>query len=292
MLIDWFTVGAQVLNFLVLVWLMRRFLYKPILDAIDVREKRIAKGLADAHAKETEATKQLDEYQHKNEDFEQQRATLLTKASDQAKAEGARLVSEATKAADDISASRQEARKLEASTLNDSIRTRTHQEVFGIARKALTDLATVTWEESMTTVFIRRVEEMDAKTKEKLAGAMKAATEPAVIRSAFKLPSPQCTEIQHSLSRVFPGTTHVRFEVSPDLISGIELTANGQKVAWSIADYLTSLEQRVADVLSAQHKSATSHDKTSPEPDSSEPKATPKRHIRKPRVPTRETLHK
>src|ERR1035441_6695689 len=39
MLIDWFTVGAQALNFLVLVWLMKRFLYKPILDAIDEREK-------------------------------------------------------------------------------------------------------------------------------------------------------------------------------------------------------------------------------------------------------------
>ena len=47
MLIDWFTVGAQALNFLVLVWLLKRFLYQPILDAIDAREKRIAKELAD-----------------------------------------------------------------------------------------------------------------------------------------------------------------------------------------------------------------------------------------------------
>ena len=39
MLIDWFTVGAQALNFLVLVWLLKRFLYKPILDAVDAREK-------------------------------------------------------------------------------------------------------------------------------------------------------------------------------------------------------------------------------------------------------------
>ena len=44
MLIDWFTVGAQALNFLILVWLMKRFLYKPILHAIDAREKRIATG--------------------------------------------------------------------------------------------------------------------------------------------------------------------------------------------------------------------------------------------------------
>ena len=50
MLIDWFTVAAQALNFLILVWLMKRFLYKPILNAIDAREKLIAKELADADA--------------------------------------------------------------------------------------------------------------------------------------------------------------------------------------------------------------------------------------------------
>ena len=42
MLIDWFTVIAQMLNFLILVWLLKRFLYQPILDAIDAREKGIA----------------------------------------------------------------------------------------------------------------------------------------------------------------------------------------------------------------------------------------------------------
>ena len=82
MLIDWFTVGAQVLNFLILVWLMKRFLYKPILNAIDVREKRIAAELADADMKKAEAQKERDEFQHKNEEFDQHRAALLTKATD------------------------------------------------------------------------------------------------------------------------------------------------------------------------------------------------------------------
>ena len=45
MLIDWFTVGAQTLNFVILVWLMKRYLYKPVLDAIDAREQRIASEL-------------------------------------------------------------------------------------------------------------------------------------------------------------------------------------------------------------------------------------------------------
>ena len=90
MLIDWFTVGAQALNFLILVWLLRRFLYKPILNAIDAREKKIAAELADAAAKKAEAKKDRDEFQHKNEAFDQQRAARLTKATKEAKAERTR----------------------------------------------------------------------------------------------------------------------------------------------------------------------------------------------------------
>src|ERR1700693_3916 len=99
MLIDWFTVGAQVLNFLILVWLMKRFLYKPILNAIDAREKRIAAELADADAKKAEAQKEHDEFQRKSAEFDRQRAALLTKATDEAKAERQRLLDEARNAA-------------------------------------------------------------------------------------------------------------------------------------------------------------------------------------------------
>ena len=55
MLIDWFTVGAQALNFIVLVWLMKRFLYRPVLDAIAAREQRIAQQLAEAATQMAEA---------------------------------------------------------------------------------------------------------------------------------------------------------------------------------------------------------------------------------------------
>ena len=83
MLIDWFTVGAQALNFLILVWLMKRFLYKPILHAIDAREKQVAAELANAAAQKAEAQKEHAEFDQKNEEFDQQRAALLRKATDE-----------------------------------------------------------------------------------------------------------------------------------------------------------------------------------------------------------------
>ncbi|MDP1863566.1 MAG: F0F1 ATP synthase subunit delta [Thiobacillus sp.] len=249
MLIDWFTVGAQVINFLILVWLLKRFLYKPILNAIDAREKRIAKELADADARKAEAQHERDTFQSKNEAFEQQRATLMTQAKDEAKTERLRLLDEARQAADSLSAKRQETLKNDAHHLNQGIARRTQQEVFAIARKALTDLAGASLEERMSGVFICRLRAMDDQTKESLAVALKSTSDPALVRSAFDLSEAQHAAIQNALNETFSAEIHVRFETAPDLLCGIEITTNGQKLAWSIADYLVSLQEGVDELL-------------------------------------------
>ena len=62
------------------MWLLRRFLYKPILKAIDDREKNIAAQLKDAEAKKAEAKKEQDEFRQKNEEFDKQKNELMSKA--------------------------------------------------------------------------------------------------------------------------------------------------------------------------------------------------------------------
>jgi len=257
MLIDWFTVGAQVVNFLILVWLLKRFLYKPILDAIDAREKRIAKELADADVKKAEAQQERDTFQSKNEAFEQQRATLMTQAKDEAKTERLRLLDEARQAAESLSAKRQETLRNEAHHLNQAIGRRAQQEVFAIARKVLADLAGASLEERMGEVLIRRLRELDDPTRAGLAKALKSASEPARVRSAFDLPEAQRTAIQNALNETFSAEIPVQFETAPDLVCGIELTTNGQKLAWSIADYLVSLEKGVDEMLKEKSKPET-----------------------------------
>jgi F-type H+-transporting ATPase subunit b len=254
MLIDWFTVAAQALNFVILVWLMRRFLYKPILHAIDAREKLIASELANADKKKAEAQKESDEFKLKNEQLDQHRAALMSKATKDANAERQRLLDEARQAADALSAKRNETLRSEEHNLYQAISHRTEQEVFAIARKALTDLSSTSLEERMSAVFIKRLRDLDGPAKTSLGEAIKKASEPALVRSAFALPEKQRTAIQNALNETFSAENHIRFETAPDLISGIELTTNGQKVAWSIADYLSSLEKGVDELLKEKDK--------------------------------------
>jgi F-type H+-transporting ATPase subunit b len=271
--IDWFTVVAQAVNFLILVWLLKRFLYKPILHAIDEREKGIAARLAEAEAKQAEAQKERDDFQHKNEGLDQERGALLKKATDEANGERQRLFDDARKDADSLRAKRQEALRSKQRNLSQEIIRWTQKEVFAITRMALTDLAAASLEQRMCEVFVERLRALTGAAKEQLAAALKASPHPARVCSAFDLPPAERSAIESAIKETFSTETQVAFETAPEVVSGIELSVSGQKVAWSIADYLTTLEKSAGELL---HEDVAPESKpdAKPKPDA-EPRAKP-----------------
>jgi F-type H+-transporting ATPase subunit b len=104
---------------------------------------------------------------------------------------------------------------------------------------------------------------MDAEDKGRLGEALKSAPDPAVVRSAFELPSEQQETVRNALNEAFSAEIPVRFETTSSLIGGIELSTDGQKVAWSIDDYVASLEKSLGELLAGQ---ASAERKTGPEP--------------------------
>jgi F-type H+-transporting ATPase subunit b len=100
-------------------------------------------------------------------------------------------------------------------------------------------------EERLKDAFVRRLLELDDRAKEVLAKALKETSDPAIVRSAFDMNAEQRETIQDALNKCFSAEVKVRFETAPDLIGGIELATNGQKVAWSITDYLASMQKAV-----------------------------------------------
>jgi F-type H+-transporting ATPase subunit b len=249
MLIDWFTVIAQIANFLILVWLLQRFLYHPILEAIDAREKRIATELAEAEANKEEARKERDSFQNQNEEFSRQRATLFREAMLEVKAERERLFEEARNEAEKFRTRQQEAMIDDCNTLKEEILRRTREEVFAITRKTLADLAGENLEKLMVETFIQRCRMMDATEKADLQSVLKSPGGPVCIRSTFPLPDDQRQAIEDYVSVNFAYTGEFHFETAPDLVSGITVSMDGHELAWNITDYLLSLEKGISDML-------------------------------------------
>ncbi len=263
MLIDWFTVAAQALNFLILLWLMKRYLYAPILKAVDAREQRIAAELKDAETKKSEAQKEREEFEHKNEAFDQQRAGLLTKATDEIAAQGREMLKTAREKADNWAAKRQEALRTQADGLSRAIEDSARNEVLALTRKALHELATTDLESSIAEIFMQRLRALDGQTKADLVAALKIASPAPTVSSALTLSKQQRDAIQAMLEGSFSLATPLMFVIRPDLICGIELSASGQLVSWNVDSYLLSLKKEIERIAS-ERVTQDDSDKSSP----------------------------
>ena len=241
--IDWFTVAAQAFNFFVLIWLMKRFLYKPVLKAIDTREKRIADELANAETKKTAAEKQKEEYDRKNGEMNAQSAAFLKNAQDEGQAEKLKLFKEAHDEADALSAKRKEALAEEEKTLSKAVSRKTLEEVLALTRKIFMDLAGTSLDERVVGVFTRRLRNGSAAETKALLSVLKTQQGTVTVRTALDLSPELRASTEVSIKEIIGSQTNVIFESSPDLICGIELSVNGQKVAWSVADYLSTIEE-------------------------------------------------
>ena len=168
------------------------------------------------------------------------------------------MCDEARQSADALRTKRMEALQREQQTLSDEITRRTREELFAIARKTLADLADTSLESRITDVFARRVRELTGETKQNLVQALTSSSGPALIRSAFPLTAEQQSLIQQALDETFATQVSLRFMKAPEVISGIEFTASGRKIAWSIDEYLASLGQSVEELLKTHAQAATS----------------------------------
>lgn len=270
MLIDWFTVIAQAINFLILVWLLKRFLYRPVLDAIDAREQGIAAKIADAEAKEAQAQKQRADYQQKNRIFDEERNAHMNQALEAAKAERAQLLDAARQESEDLRARLAQGLRNEQHSLNQEISRRARDEVFSIARKALSDLAGTSLELRMTEVFIDRLRSLDSEEIAGLKSAFEPSTDSLVIRTAFTLSTQQKADIESAVFETLGKQQTIEFIVAPELVSGIEISTNGRKIAWSLADYVDSLSRNVEALLkntSASEENSLTSPATTPAQD-------------------------
>lgn len=236
---DSFTIAAQLLNFLALIWLLKHFLYQPILNALDAREQKISTELADAERQKQQAHAEQAEFADKNQAFEQQRAELLKQVTEEAQVLRQRLLAETRQKAEDLRLKQQQALEEEQKNLLAAIRQRTQTEVLAMARQALQNLAGVSLEARIVTVFSEKLQALNNDERQKF----NSSAMPLEIRTAFELSAAQKAELSQAVEKTFAINTELHFSTAENLTSGIELSSDGYKFSWSVADYLATLEK-------------------------------------------------
>lgn len=249
MLIDWFTVAAQAVNFLILVWLLKRFLYKPILGAMDAREQRIASRLRQAETEKAQAREDGEKLRAVREEFERTKQAHLKEVTDQVNAMRHQLTDEARHEIDGLRAKWRATLQADQKTLLKEIAGRVQQETFAIATKVLRDLAGKEIEEQIVEVFVRKLRRLNGAERKSIAALAKSSQSPILVRTAFDLPGPARAEIEKTVKAAFADDRRIDFEKAGELIGGIELVGDGHKISWSIGDYLSSLQDNIHEMI-------------------------------------------
>ena len=247
--IDWFVLFCQIFNFLLLVYLLKRFLYGRIIKAMDDREATIAARFAQAEEMKVKATEAAETYDRRNQLLNEQGEQLLNEATMAADAKRKELMEKVREEVDQVKTRWQDMLIREKDAFFYDLRQRAAKQLYATARKALRDLADVDLEERIVDEFLRRVKTLDEGKSVLIRKAISGVGNKVIIQSAFGISKLRQTQIEEALKKQITNGFTVRYLQQPDIVSGIELQVNGHKIAWSLNEYLETLVENLTETL-------------------------------------------
>ncbi len=243
MLIDWFTVGAQIVNFFILIYLLKRFLYKPVLKAMDERERKIADNLQQAERSRRKAKSDAEAVAAKRREVEMYKEQLLQQAKKEIQEWREQALAKGRDEFEKKRISWQEHLDKEKEEFLQNIKETLCRQVFNVAAKAIGDLADEQLEEKMIARFSSLLPQAFATD-----GNEKSKPQTIRIVSGFAINKEQQQEIRSVLDDIFPKVAP-KFEVNTELGFGVMLSAGPAKFEWNIRRYMDEMEQQVMQAM-------------------------------------------
>ncbi len=245
MSIDWITVLAQIANFLVLVWLLKRFLYRPILDGIDAREAEIALHMAEAGKAQKKAEAAEAEYRAQQAQLHADRDTLVDKALRASETARDALLAEARAKLEQEQQDWHKHLQRERAQFTAQLQRAASETLLELTRKALRELA----DETLEVAIVRTVGTRLQAIANEISQAAGDSTE-ALATTRDALPEAAQAQLQADINKLLPQTT-LRFVTDPQQAPGLILRVGGAQVAWTVDSYTDEFDALLHDRLAA-----------------------------------------
>ncbi|MDJ0726936.1 MAG: ATP F0F1 synthase subunit B [Prochloraceae cyanobacterium] len=256
MLVSVFTVIAEIVNFLILVALLKRFLYKPIITAMEKREREIERRLEEAAIARQDARDKAELYRQKQQELEAQKVAWLTEAKQEIDLEKEQFKKQAEA---EVNQSRSQwylsLEREQAKFLQD-LRQKIGQQITATTRKVLADLANSDLEAAIVSNFIHRLNNLTDTDLKSIQSALQANLKPTVnIKSGFTIAPDRKEQLINILRERIGADLKVSFEVvNSNSLCGIELNSGGYRIAWNLENYIAQLEAATVKAFSANNR--------------------------------------
>ena len=249
MQIDYFTIIAQIVNFLILVLILKHFLYERVIKAMDKREQEIASRLIEAEQDKKVAKEEADSYLKMKQELSAELQGMLIKVEKEVETLRTDLIKRAREEVEESKVAWYESVERQRDVLISDLSKQASEEIYIIARRALKDLANDDLERQIITNFIRRLREMTESEKAKLKDFCKNLGQQIIVRSAFGISEEMRLRIQETVEVQTGITVKIEYRIAEELISGIDLSAQDLRIGWNIAGYLNTLEADLSQML-------------------------------------------
>jgi len=254
--IDWFVLFCQIFNFLLLVYLLKRFLYGRILKAMDDWEAKIVARFAEAQELKVKANEAAELYEKRNQLLNETKDQMLNEATMAADAKRKELMEKVRVEVDQVKARWQDMLVREQDAFFSDLRQRAAKQLYATARKALRDLADVDLEDRIVDEFIRRIKALDEGKSVQIRNAIRGEDNNVIIQSAFSISASRQAQIEEVLKKQITNGFTLQYLQQPEIVSGIELRVNGHKIAWSLNEYLETLVESMTETLQKEAHAA------------------------------------
>lgn len=255
MIIDWYTIIFQIINFLVLVFLLRLFLYGPIIRMMDERERRIVEREEEAAASKQKADEESNIYSRKTAELEEEKEMLLEEARTAAGEEKHELLQKARSEVEQTRKRWEEDFEREKETFIGELRRRIARQACTVARRCLEDLADTRLEELTWTFFLKKAGRLPDEERAELEQSLASADHEVFLRTAFDPPAGKVDALKKDLEKIISlpaDSLKITTKTEPNLICGLELDAGDYSMAWSIDSYLEDLEKEILKELDSK----------------------------------------
>jgi F-type H+-transporting ATPase subunit b len=220
---NWWTLGFQAVNFLVLVWLLAHFLYQPVMEIMERRKGEVDRAYAEAAAAKAAADSVRTEYEAMRTDAAKAAAKMMDEAKEAVLRERNEMVDQARADAGNIAAAARERIAREREAAERQLRERIARLGVEVARVLLGQSVSADGATPMLADrALRMLEEMPRAERERLAGDLGANSALQVVCAAPLL-AHDAELCRKRIAAALGSEVAIDFIQDPELIAGVEL---------------------------------------------------------------------
>lgn len=235
---NWSTFALEIINFIVLVWIVKHFFYKPVRDIVDKRRAKIDEEISNANNLQADAEQLIKDYNNRLINWEEEKQTQQTQLNQELEERKKQQLELIQKQLDEEKEKSDLLQQKKLDLLIHNIERQALDQGAVFTAKLLQELTSPELESRLVELLLANLKNMPPKQKEALANLYNEEKPEVIVTSAYPLSQDQKDKIQESVQQIFSNAIDLKYKESAEVIAGLRINIGSYILRANLADEL------------------------------------------------------